>query len=67
MDFTNNYLDNLANDMTQEHTRLLNILKTSDDEKLKSNITVQASLVNTIIMNIYKIKSKKKALEKLDD
>jgi len=62
-DITEQYLNKVYDDLQQYQLRLMNDIKTTKDmenEKKQSAITRQISLINSINMNIIKLRNLKK-------
>lgn len=61
-DISSQYLEKVYNDLQQEQLRLMNSIKNDrdDDEKKQSSVQKQISAINTINMNLLKLRNHKK-------
>ena len=61
-DISSQYLEKVYDDLQQEQLRLMNSIKNDrdDDEKKQSSVQKQISAINTINMNLLKLRNHKK-------
>lgn len=70
-DITNQYLEKIYDDLSKESMNLMNSIKTSspdmvDDTKKQTNITKQISLINSINMNIIRLRNLRKKTQQIE-